>query len=339
MARGCFAQGDVVGGDTIKKLIGQGGFGDIYCVLNLETNKPGALKVEMLGAGNQGILKEITMRSQLQGSPVFPRMETTGENDRCRFLVMELLGPSLATILRNRGNKYPLVLALRSGVEMLKCIEQLHRRGYIHRDVKPGNFLIRPDPMYPICLIDFGLAASYVDCESGAHLDPQLDRGFVGTTGYASENALRGHSLSRRDDLISWFHSLVEMVRGKMPWPDQADRETVIKMRKRKQFLAGLPKQVKHIHEMITRMDFEETPDYNHMAALMNEAIRATGCDLSKPLITELMSQEDLDRLCSFSSTRRLSISEMYGIWSAASRLSSRRFAPDVKSAGCCGVC
>jgi serine/threonine protein kinase len=339
MARACFAHGDVVGGYAIQKLIGQGGFGDIYCVLNLETNRRGAMKVEMLGANNQGILKEITILNQLQGSPMFPRVESTGETDRCRFLVMELLGPSLATILRNGGSKYPLALALRSGVEMLKCIEQLHRRGYIHRDIKPGNFLIRPDPMYPICLIDFGLAASYVDCESGAHLDPQLDRGFVGTTSYASENALRGRSLSRRDDLISWFHSLVEMIRGKMPWPDQADQATMIKMRRGRQFLAGLPKQVKRIHEMIMKMNFEETPDYRHMVALMNEAIRATGCDLSKPFIAELMRQEDLEKLESFSSTRRLSASQMCGIWSAATRLTSRPFAPDAKSGDCCGVC
>jgi serine/threonine protein kinase len=340
MARACFAPGDVVGNYKIHQLIGQGGFGDIYCVINIATQRLCAMKIEMTDAGNRGIRREISLLSTLQGSPVFPRIETTGRTDVCLYYVMELLGPSLSTIRRNYRGKLPLVFAIRCGVQMLKCIEQLHRRGFIHRDIKPGNFLIRADRVYPICLIDFGLATSYVDCESGVHLDLHPKRGFVGTARYASNNALRGRSLSRRDDIFSWFYSVIELIKGKLPWPSEIGREELLKLRKRKSvrvICSGLPKQMKRIYRMILKLDFEEMPDFPAISALMNGAIgTATGGD-APSLVSQLLSSEDLVRLGSFASTQDHDLGDLYAFCSAGTA-SSRR-GPEGHGANCCDVC
>jgi serine/threonine protein kinase len=298
------------------------------------------MKIEMSDAGNRGIRREIALLNTLQGSPVFPRIETTGETDRCLYYVMELLGPSLATIRRNYRGKMPPGFALRCGVQMLKCIEQLHRRGFIHRDIKPGNFLIRPDLVYPICLIDFGLATSYVDSESGVHLDLHPKRGFVGTAKYASENALRGRSLSRRDDIFSWFYSLVEMIKGKLPWPDNIGREELLTIRKRKSaaaICAGLPKQMSRIHGMSMKLGFEEMPDFPAISSLMNAAIGFVETGDAPPLVSELLSREDLERLGSFASSNTQSLGDLYELCSGGTFSSKRGH--DGPNAGCCNVC
>jgi serine/threonine protein kinase len=116
-------------------------------------------------------------------------------------------------------------------LEMLKCIEDFHDRGFIHCDIKPGNFLIRPSRRFPLCLIDFGLSRSYRD-RSGKHWEAMAGAGFTGTCRYASIHAHREQRQSRRDDLILWFCSIVELARGKLPGPGQKNRERTVEIKR-----------------------------------------------------------------------------------------------------------
>lgn len=311
-----FMPDDVIGGFKIVKMIGHGGFGDIYAVRGSESGNLYAMKIEMIGASNRGIYNEIRILQKLQGSPYFPRIIATGETDNCRYLVLELLGPSLSKILRSKSqHKLSTVSALRVGKEMLKSIQQLHKKGILHRDIKPGNYLIRSDMVYPICLIDFGLAKSYLDDETGIHLDYKDNSGFVGTLKYASKYALNGSTQSRRDDLYSWFYSLMEMMFGNLPWANEKDRQKCYALKK-----ANPVRKIKtripfgQIYRMIDKLGYDETPDYQGIIDIIDKTIKNNieTSDDKLAIAVDLLGENDFLKVNNFTTFRKQSVGSLY---------------------------
>ena len=78
------------------------------------------------------------------------------------IMVMELLGSSLEQLIQERKH-FSLKTSLMVSYQMLKRIEYLHSKNFIHRDVKPDNFLIgRNSRSNLIYLIDFGLSKRFM---------------------------------------------------------------------------------------------------------------------------------------------------------------------------------
>jgi serine/threonine protein kinase len=132
-------------------------------------------------------------------------------------LAMELLGPSLEDHFESLGRKFSLQTVLLCGLQMLDRLEQLHRAGILHRDIKPNNFLVGTDPCQ-IFLVDFGIAKSYVVRGTHDHIPYREGHRLVGTARYCSLNAHSGIEVSRRDDLESLAYVLIRMCRGSLPW-------------------------------------------------------------------------------------------------------------------------
>lgn len=168
---------------------------------------------------------------------------------------------------------------LRIAIESLRCIRKFHQLGYLHRDIKPGNFLIRNDPEYPICLIDFGLSSRYLD-SNNLHIPFSEDAGFHGTCRYASLNAHNHFQLSRRDDLYSWFYTLMECSTGRLPWKGKADPEGT-ELAKRDMPITTLcdqmPSVFLRIYPIIQQLQYLEEPNYQGMINIIQESINAMG--------------------------------------------------------------
>ena len=266
--------GTVIDKFQVVRLLGKGGYGDVYLVNELRTNRQFAMKTEFLTAQNKGLNQELQVLLRLGPSHFFPGIVAHGQTPTFKWIVTELLGPSLSACRRLLdGNCYLLFTVLKLALEMVRCIERLHKRGFVHRDVKPANFLLKPNRSHPVSLIDFGLAKDFL--ENGAHVACRANAGFTGTCRYASAHAHEGMELGRRDDLMSWFYSVVELVNGELPWPGSKDREATVRAKQQvdaEVLCKRLPEEFVEIYKYISGLGFDENPDYMRIKRLIRQA-------------------------------------------------------------------
>ena len=105
-------------------------------------------------------------------------------------MVIEILGPNMEQMFNFCDRKYSLKTILMIALQCVMRIEAIHEMGFIHRDIKPDNFLTgigkRSHIVYSI---DFGLAKRYLDPKTGHHINFKDLKGMIGTARYSSLNA------------------------------------------------------------------------------------------------------------------------------------------------------
>ena len=274
-----FEPGSIIGGFKIVKLLGQGGFGDAYLVteeppkqLNLKGKL--AMKTEYLSAPKQALNEEVNMLNQIKGE-CFPRVFYKGETDNVRFCIMPAYGKSIGAV-RTERRTLRVITAVPIWSEMLKIIEKLHNQGFVHCDIKPSNFLLQNDPENPLVLIDFGLAMRYMNpVTHKLYPQPESFR-FVGTKKYASIHVIQHEGVCRRDDLLSWYYSLIEILRGKLPWHAIRDREEMLEAKLstslNQLFTSEMPvNQLTAIWDYLNTLEYESTPNYEYLQEKLEE--------------------------------------------------------------------
>jgi tau tubulin kinase len=161
---------------------------------------------------------EASALKKLQENPYVVRCISFGREEEYNFLVMERLQDNLADLRkRSKNTQFTLFTTVKCGIQLNEAIKEMHKLGYIHRDVKPHNFVTGRKNKGKIYVIDFGLARKYIGPD-GEHRPPRNQPGFKGTARYASLNSHKLSELSRRDDMISIFYMLVEFYKGSLPW-------------------------------------------------------------------------------------------------------------------------
>lgn len=102
---------------------------------------------------------------------------------------MDLLGPSLEDLFNYCGRKFQLKTVLMIADQILSRIEFFHSKNFLHRDLKPDNFVIGFDQnSNRIYIIDYGLAKKYRDSIKGTHIPYKENKTLTGTARYASLN-------------------------------------------------------------------------------------------------------------------------------------------------------
>ena len=139
----------------IKTILGEGSFSKLYQAYDRKYKKEVALKVEKEDKIKKILKNEYEILKNIQGIQHIPKImefiENTDEklstipidkNSNC--IEMELLGKNIFSFKRGFRN-FNLILACDILIQCLESIENLHNKGYIHRDIKPTNFVIGKD--------------------------------------------------------------------------------------------------------------------------------------------------------------------------------------------------
>lgn len=295
-----FKPGRVVNGYKILRHLGKGGFGHIYYAQVVETGACVALKVESEDQKKKALDKEYAILDKIGRYSYGPELIKFSVTKNFKFLAIECLGPSLADIKSKlAGGKISMSTTLRIGIECVRALKELHEMGFLHRDIKPGNILVRPRLSKPVALIDFGLSRHFVD-DMGAPLPPREQLGFVGTASFASINAHNGAELSQRDDLMSLFYTMIDIKEGTLPWSALKDKALILeaKMTTPVDKLAKhIPRQFVSIYKIINRLEAFETPKYDLIIAFLVDAMREWRCSWEDPFDWEFIPEKDIKQM------------------------------------------
>jgi len=203
----------------LVRKIGSGSFGDIYLGINIQSGEEVAVKLESHKARHPQLLYESKLYKILQGGVGIPHIRWYGQEKDYNVLVMDLLGPSLEDLFNFCGRRFTMKTVLMLADQMIGRIEYVHNKNFIHRDIKPDNFLMGIGRhCNKVFLIDFGLAKKYRDNRTRQHIPYREDKNLTGTARYASINAHLGIEQSRRDDMESLGYVLMYFNRGCLPW-------------------------------------------------------------------------------------------------------------------------
>ena len=212
-----------------------------------------------------------------------PNIYSYIEHEDYNIMIMELLGKSLEGLLRqNSSEKLSLKTVCMLAIDILKILQNIHEKHYIHRDIKPDNFAIGYSEQSKLYLIDFGLAKQYRSPKTLQQKPMQKNKKLTGTARYASINALKGYDQSRRDDLESVAYVIAYLLRGNLPWQGilcktKEEKYSKILYRKQnippEQLFNGFPIELVTFINYCRKLGYDEEPDYDYLTNLFKDII------------------------------------------------------------------
>ncbi|VAH76956.1 unnamed protein product [Triticum turgidum subsp. durum] len=196
-------------------------------------------------------------------------------------LVMDVLGPSLEDLFSFCNRKLSLKTVLMLADQMINRVEFIHSKSFLHRDIKPDNFLMglgkRANQVY---MIDFGLAKKYRDTSTHQHIPYRENKNLTGTARYASVSTHLGIEQSRRDDMESLGYVLMYFLRGSLPWQGLkagTKKQKYEKISERKiatsieALCRGYPSEFQSFFHYCRALRFEDSPDYQYLKRLFRD--------------------------------------------------------------------
>ncbi|XP_073049874.1 casein kinase 1-like protein 10 [Primulina eburnea] len=274
---------DHVAGGKFKlgRKIGSGSFGELYLGVNIQNGEEVAIKLESVKTKHPQLHYESKIYMLLQGGTGIPNLKWFGVEAEYNVMVIDLLGPSLEDLFNYCNRKLSLKTVLMLADQLINRVEYMHSRGFLHRDIKPDNFLMglgrKANQVYAI---DFGLAKKYRDLQTHKHIPYRENKNLTGTARYASVNTHLGVEQSRRDDLESLGYVLMYFLRGSLPWQglkagnkkQKYDKISEKKMLTPIEVLCkSYPSEFISYFHYCRSLRFEDKPDYSYLKRLFRD--------------------------------------------------------------------
>jgi eukaryotic-like serine/threonine-protein kinase len=191
--------GEKLGPYEILARIGAGGMGEVWKARDTRLDRIVAIK-RLKGQRNARFEQEARAIAALN-HPHICQIYDIGPD----YLVLEYI-EGRPLLSQEKPGPLPIEEGLRLAREVAEALETAHRKGILHRDLKPGNILVTGDGSAK--LVDFGLAKIVADA------DATLTMGISGTPLYMSPEQAEGQPLDARSDIFSFGAVLYEMLGG-----------------------------------------------------------------------------------------------------------------------------
>ena len=205
-----------IGHYEIRGLLGEGGMGEVYLAYDPALDREVAIKVlsEQLAREKENrerFYQEARAAASLN-HPNVVTIHNVGEKDGVPYFVMEYLqGTVLGKIIaKSSGKRLPVERALDLAGQICQALDTAHRRGILHRDIKPDNVMVTPDDALKV--LDFGIAR-IAKCPTLTKCDQ-----LFGTVEYMAPEQILGDGVDERSDLYSLGVVLYEMLTGELPF-------------------------------------------------------------------------------------------------------------------------
>jgi YVTN family beta-propeller protein len=218
--------GTILGSYRIDDVAGNGGMGVVYRATQLDLDRPVALKVIAQKFAHddafRGRFKAEAQLAALIDHPNIVPVYEAGETDGVLYLAMRYVdGTDLLALVESAGRLEP-ERAVHIVCQVAGALDAAHRRGLVHRDVKPPNVLITQDDGDHAYLTDFGLT-KHVAAASGFTRTGQ----FVGTADFVSPEQIRGEQSDARGDVYALGCVLFHALTGHTPFARETEMGTI----------------------------------------------------------------------------------------------------------------
>ncbi len=207
--------GRILGGRyEIREKIGSGGMADVYKAYCIKLNRFVAVKVLK---DQYNVDREFVSRFELESQAAaslshnnIVSVYDVGYEDGIHYIVMELLdGITLKEYIKIHG-MLPWTQALDFSIQICDAMDHAHRKGIVHRDIKPQNIMVTDDNVLKV--MDFGIART-------ANKDVTTDgTTAIGSVHYISPEQARGGYVDASSDIYSMGVVMYEMLTGRVPF-------------------------------------------------------------------------------------------------------------------------
>ena len=208
--------------------LGDGGMATIWRAVDEQLDREVAVKLlRPQFSSDPGFAARFKLEARSAGGLSHPNIVSvydygTDGEDGEQFIVMELVeGRDLSGVLRERGS-LSTDDAARIAIAVASALEAAHRKGIVHRDVKPGNILITDDG--DVKVTDFGIARAVAEASM------TVTGTTLGSVHYFSPEQARGDEVTGASDVYSLAIVLFEMLTGRRPF--EADSAAAVALKR-----------------------------------------------------------------------------------------------------------
>ena len=272
-------------GYQILRQLGRGGMATVYLATQESVQREVALKImspTLLADPDFGerFLREARIAAKLHHRHVVG-VHDVGRVGDYHYIAMEYLGGG--TLLTKDGKRCAVPFALRAIREMAMALNYAHAKGFVHRDIKPDNILLREDGS--AALTDFGIARA---SDSATHMTRTGT--VIGTPHYMSPEQARGRPIDGRADLYSLGIVLYELLMGRVPF--HADDSLAVGIMHITQPVPILPEHLSAVQPVLNRLLAKQPDDRFQNGAALADAIEQIEIGIARGELPELASSD-----------------------------------------------